>query len=71
MMRVAPFVLRHEGLQIALNVARSLPERQPEAMRDAKDVRIDCESGLLEGDRHDHARGFSSDAGERFELLAF
>jgi len=40
-------------------------------MRDAKDVRVDRKRGLLESDRHDDARRFSPDAGERFELLAF
>src|SRR5271165_691121 len=39
-------------------------------MRDAKDVRIDRERLLIKRGCHHHAGRFSSDAGERFELLA-
>ena len=67
---VAPFLRRHERGEIFFHLARRRAEREAEAMRDAKDVRIDRQRGFVESSRHDDARRLASDARERFEIFA-
>ncbi|HEY9179443.1 MAG TPA: hypothetical protein VIO32_01910 [Candidatus Baltobacteraceae bacterium] len=71
MMRVPPFFARDDRLQVALDVARRLAQRESEPVSHAKDVRVDGDLGFFKRHRHNHARRFSADAGQRFQLLAF
>ena len=70
-MRVPPFFARDDRLQVTLDVARRLAQRESEPVSDAKDVRVDGDRGFFKRHGHDHARRFAADAGQRFQLLAF
>jgi len=69
-MRESPLATRNERGEILLDAQRCCGKREPKAMRNTKNVRIDGECGFLERNRHHDRRGFSSDACQGFELLA-
>ena len=53
-----------------LDFAHVVAGREPGAVRDAEDVRVDRDRRLSERGVEDHVRGLAPDAGQRFERLA-
>jgi len=47
---MTPLLGRNEFRDVVFNAARRRREGEPEPVRDAEDVRVDGECGLLEGD---------------------
>src|SRR3982751_887721 len=69
-MRVTPEGLRHDLLQLRLDVVDGLARRQAGAVADAEDVRVDRERLLAKrGVEHDVC-GLTAYAGKRLELFA-
>ena len=64
-----PRGLREDRFQVALRALDRGAVREPPALRETVDVRVDGERGDAEGLREDDARGLVADARQRLELL--
>jgi len=62
-MRVPPFLPRHEFGNIVFDRARRFAKREPQSMRDAKNVRINRKRRILEGNGHHDVCRLAADAG--------
>ena len=69
MVRVQPEGLRHDLLQLQLDLKHVLAGREPGAVADAEDVRVDREGLLMECGVEDDVRRLSTDAGKLLQLL--
>lgn len=65
-----PLLGRDEFGDLVLDRARRFPQRQPEPVGNAEDVRVDGKGRTLKGDGQHDVRGLTPNAGQRFERLA-
>ena len=70
MVRVAAERLRHDPLELGLDLVDILAGREAGAVGDAEDVRVDCESLLAERRVEHDIRGLPTDARERLQFFA-
>ena len=63
MVGVGDLLSRQQLDDVVFHLPRRLPEGQTEAVRDAKNVRVDRKFRLGEGGGEDDARGLAADAG--------
>ncbi len=68
--RVEQVGRRHAPQQPLLDRQRRAPRRQPAAVGDAKDMRVDGDRRLAESDVEDDVGGFAADPGQGLERLA-
>ena len=69
-MRVCAELLGHDLDEAVLDFAHVAPGREPGAVRDAEDVRVDGDRRLAEGGVHHDVCGLAADAGQRLERRA-
>jgi hypothetical protein len=70
MMGVQEVTLRHDFHQLRLDVKRRLADGQPGAITDAKNVGVDRNGRLAEGDVEHNVRGLPTDAWQGLERRA-
>ena len=61
---------RHDAVELGLNLERRLAGRHAGPIADAKDVSIDGNGRLTEGDVEHHIGRLAADAGQRLQRLA-
>ena len=69
-MRVVLVFLGHDFQQAIFDRAHVLAGREPGAIRDAEDVRVDRDRRMTERGVENHVRGLASDARQRFQRFA-
>src|SRR5262245_44326448 len=69
-MRMKLVLFRHHLIELHLDLEWRLPRRKAGAVADAKDVRVDRDGRLAEGDVEHHVRGLAAHPGQRLERLA-
>ena len=69
-MRVQPEGLRHDLLQLQLDLEHVLARRESGPVADAEDVRVDRERLLVEGGVEHHVSRFPADSRKLLKLLA-
>ena len=69
MVRVAAERLGHDPVEFLLDLVRSLARRQPGAVADAKDMRVDREGFFAPCGVEDDVRGLATDSGQRLQLF--
>ena len=70
MVRVAAEGLRHDLLELRLDLVDGLAGREAGAVADAEDVGVDGEGLRAEGGVHHHIGGLAADAGQRLQRFA-
>src|SRR6187402_1049435 len=69
-MGMATVGVRDNLLKPKLNIQRCLAGREPGAIADPEQMRVDSNGRFAEGDVKHHIRRLASNAGQRFKLLA-
>jgi hypothetical protein len=67
--RVAPERLRHDLVELRFDLVRRLAGREPGAVADAEDVRVDSKGFLTESCIEDNIRRLAADARQRLQLF--